>query len=273
MSPSAEAKKNQVDNKPSPEECEPAKKRAKVEKEVEPKKLPPKVPDKFFTVDPKKLPPKIKQSHKDSDSSLTLEKKQLLYRQLARAIEQAAKGIPECSEAWRYITKAKRIFWNIEGYSRDISTHTRDLIAKLTPEQLEDQEIQRLTGRLQTLTRNLQLANSTCQGNLETAHLAIRRAEDILVHKHEVVEETTDKLFNFGEVNYPEHSSVCFDCFDNRIFIGDTVLATLPDYGLTEAVVVQLGRANFVYITPRRSGRTFCWFGIHVEVLPPTDSE
>ena len=57
--------------------------------------------------------------------------------------------------------------------------------------------------------------------------------------------------------------------FNNQIFIGDTVLATLPDFGLTEAIVIQLGGANFVYITPRRSGRTFCWCGVKVEVINP----
>ena len=74
-------------------------------------------------------------------------------------------------------------------------------------------------------------------------------------------------------INYPEQESVCYDYFNKEIYLGDTVLATFPGYGLTEAVVVQLGTDNFVYITPRRSGRTFCWFGVQVELVPETFRE
>ena len=269
MSPSAEAevKKNQ-DPKPSPEECEPDKKRAKEEEEAEPKKPTPKVPDQFFTLDPNKLPPKIKKTKKDFQL-----KEGLAKRRLARAIEQAARGIPTLNDALLHITQASCTYWNTEGSAASIQYDTRELLAKLTPEQLQDPDIGLLSRRIEHIAKRFEVASEEAQAHLETAISTIREIEALLLSKHRIVEEATDRLFNFGEVNYPDHSTVCFDYFNNQIFIGDTVLANLPDYGLTEAIVVQLGRENFVYITPRRSGRTFCWFGVQVEVLPPTDTE
>ena len=269
MSPSAEAEVKKIeDTKPSPEECEPDKKRAKEEEEAEPKKPTPKVPDQFFTLDPKKLPPKIKKTKKDYQL-----KEGLAKRRLARAIEQAARGIPTLNDALLHITQAKNNYWTTKGYTIRIQSDTSELLAKLTPEQLQDPDIGLLSRRIQHIAKLFEVSSEESQAHIQAALSSISEIEALLLSKHRIVEEATDRLFNFGEVNYPDHSTVCFDYFNNQIFIGDTVLANLPDYGLTEAIVVQLGRENFVYITPRRSGRTFCWFGVQVEVLPPTDSE
>ena len=266
MSPTAKANSNnnEVKSKPSPEECEPDKKKdTQNSPPEESKKLPPRVPDKFFIVDSKKLPPKKKKRSSEPNPKLTKQK-------LARAVDLCTRSLPLSIDVRFHITHVSSRYSGIIGAAAQIQEDTRDLLAKLTPEQLQDPETRRLSNRIQAVTRSLDKDSTEAHTHTEFAEETISELEQILVHRNKVVEDATDNLFNFGEVTSQEQAPVCYDCFDNQIFIGDTVLATLPDYGLTEAIVVQLESDNFVHITPRRSGRTFCWCGIRVELVPET---
>ena len=75
-----------------------------------------------------------------------------------------------------------------------------------------------------------------------------------------------DRFHNSGITRYREPATDCTDCNGVTIYIGDKVRAELEPKVWELAIVVQLGPNNCVYITPRKSGRTYCKLAYQVEV-------
>ena len=178
MSPTAKAELKET--KPSPEECEPDKKRPIEEEEVDPKKLPARIRCKSLIVDPQKLPPKIKKTQKNPEPDLVTK------RRLARAVELSSRGIPSCTDALLNISNAKSNFWTIEGHLAGIRYDTRELVAKLTPEQLQDPEIRRLSNRLQTVARILNKDATEAYTRTQTATEIITDLERLQIGRAHV---------------------------------------------------------------------------------------
>ena len=75
-----------------------------------------------------------------------------------------------------------------------------------------------------------------------------------------------ERFHNSGVITYPAQETTCTDKYGATIFLGDKVRAELEPKNWDLAIVVQLGQNNCVYITPKRSGRTYCKFACQVEV-------
>ena len=74
-----------------------------------------------------------------------------------------------------------------------------------------------------------------------------------------------DRFHNSGVITYLDQVG-CTDCNGVTIHLGDKVRAEIEPKVWKQAIVVQLGPSNCVYITPQKSGRTYCKFAYQVEV-------
>ena len=262
MSPSAKAASKENDTKPSPEECEPPTKRVKLTEE-EPRKLPPEEPTKS-SEEPRKLPPVPDKKSEEEDCSVGL-----IRREIARAVRSATRSLPKTKEAADSIRRALTSHSYVELYFSPVYTDCRDLAEFLTPEQLKIPHVQFLVSRLEQKTQNVKQPLANLKRELSLCREHLEEIEKEFFKREKLVAKASDRLYNSGLVNYPVQQALCHDYRYKQIFLGDTVLATLPEpYGLSEAVVVQLGANNFVYITPKKSGRTFCWLGDQLELVP-----
>ena len=75
-----------------------------------------------------------------------------------------------------------------------------------------------------------------------------------------------DRFHNSGVITYLDRPIRCTDCNGVTIHLGDKVKAEIEPKVWEQAIVVQLGPSNCIYITPQKSGRTYCKFAYQVEV-------
>ena len=242
----------------SPEECKPPAKRSRSEQEgEEPRKLPPLFFKKFKI-------PVIPRVYEEDEIPV-----ELIKKRANKSIEETLKNVERIKDLNR-----ENNLLNQEVSSTQLSaliaySDSRDLIQKLTPEQLEVPHTKLLAQRLEDSTLETKRSLAKIKKALYQCDKTLLKIHQDLTLRHKVVQEAQDRLNNSGIINYPQQQAVVYDYFDRQIYLGDTVLTTLPwPYNFTEAVVIQLGENNCLYITPRRSGINYCVFGCQVELHP-----
>ena len=240
---------------PSPEECKSSAKRFRPEEE--PKKLPPLFYKKFKV-------PVIPRVYKEEEIPV-----ELLKKRANKSIEESLRNIERVKDLGTVTRLLNQEVTNTQAAALFAYSDSRDLIQKLTPEQLEVPHTKFITERLKENTLEAKRSLAKVKQVLYQVDKTLLKIEEDLTLRFQVVQEAQDRLNNSGVINYPQQEAVVYDYFDRQIFLGDTVLTTLPwPYNFTEAVVIQLGENNCLYITPRHSGVNYCVFGCQVELHP-----
>ena len=240
----------------SPEECKPPAKRSRPERE-EPKKLPPLFFKKFKI-------PVIPRVYKEDEIPV-----ELLKKRANKSIKESLRNVESVKDLEAVTRLLNQEVSNTQLAAVFAYSDSRDLIQKLSPEQLEVSHTRFISERLEEKTLETKRSLAKVKKVLHQVDKTILKVVQDLTDRHKVVQEAQDRLNNSGVINYPIQQAIVYDYFDRQIFLGDTVLTTLPwPYNLTEAVVIQLGENNCLYITPRRSGVNYCVFGCQVDLHP-----
>ena len=239
---------------PSPEECKPPAKRSRSE---EPKKLPPLFYKKFKV-------PVIPRVYEEGEIPV-----ELLKKRANKSIEESLRNVEKVKDLQTVTRLLNQEVTNTQLAAVFAYSDSRDLIQKLNPEQLEVPHTKFIAERLEEKTLETKRSIAKVKQVLYQVDKTLLKIDQDLTDRYKVVQEAQDRLNNSGVINYPLQQAVVYDYHNRQVFLGDTVLVTLPwPYNLTEAVVIQLGENNCLYITPRRSGVNYCVFGCQVDLHP-----